>query len=272
MTVKESRFRTRFNAAIIAVHRHGEHVREKMGDIVLRNGDVLLVETGVQFMLEFQKDPNFALASEVSGSQPPLEDKLHKFIAATLVLTMIGVATAGVVSLLTAALLCVFGMLVTQCMSLANAGGAISISVILTIALSFGLSKGLEVTGAAAQLANFIVKILDFSTVGLLFGIYLGTSLLTSVITNNAAVALMFPIVADAQAGIIVTQGLNPYAALYTMMIAASAAFATPIGYQMNLMVHGPGGYKFTDWVKFGLPMQCVLCVVGVFLAVAIYP
>jgi len=272
MTVKESRFRTRFNAAIIAVHRQGEHVKEKMGNIVLRSGDVLLIETGEHFMCEFQKDPNFALVCEVSGSQPPREDKLHMFIAAALVLAMIGVATARVMPLLTAALLCVFGMLVTQCMTLANAGSAVNISVILTIALSFGISKGLEVTGAAAQLADFIVQVFDFSTVGLLFGIYLGTALLTSVITNNAAVALMFPIVADPVTGIIVTQGLNPYAALYTMTLAASAAFATPIGYQTNLMVHGPGGYKFTDWVKFGLPMQFVLGAAGVFLAAAIFP
>jgi len=129
-----------------------------------------------------------------------------------------------------------------------------------------------RITGAAAQLANFIVDVFDFSTVGLLFGIYLSTALLTSIITNNAAVALMFPIVADPKNGLIATQCLNPYAALYTMMIAASAAFATPIGYQMNLMVHGPGGYKFTDWVKFGLPMQGVLCVAGVFRATAMFP
>lgn len=110
----------------------------------------------------------------------------------------------------------------------------------------------------------------------MLFGIYIGTVLLSSVITNNAAVALMFPIVAgppDApETGIIAQQGLNPYAALYTMMLAASASLSTPIGYQTNLMVHGPGGYTFLDWVKFGVPLQILLCATSVPLCNLIWP
>lgn len=128
-------------------------------------------------------------------------------------------------------------------------------------------------TGAAGQLSNFFVEVfIGLGAIGILFGIYIGTALLSSVITNNAAVALMFPIVAGPE-GIIFLDGVNvsPYAALYCMMLAASASFSTPIGYQTNLMVHGPGGYTFLDWVKFGGPMQLVLCISSVLLCYLIY-
>mmetsp|Transcript_14230 Transcript_14230/g.38153 ORF Transcript_14230/g.38153 Transcript_14230/m.38153 type:complete len:786 (-) Transcript_14230:1044-3401(-) len=272
MSVRESKFRTRYHAAIIAIHRHGEHVTEKIGDIVLRPGDTMLVECGPDFVENFGRNHNFALVSEVNNSEPPRADLLHMIIAAVLVITMIIVATVGWLDLLTTALLAMFGMVLTGCASMTQVASAVSIPVLLTIALSFGVSAALQTSGAARELANFIVDVFSFSQLGLLLGIYLGTSMLSAVITNNAAVALMFPIVADPKNGIIYTQGLNPYAALYTMMLAASSSFSTPIGYQTNLMVHGPGGYLFVDWVVFGLPLQIILCVVTVVLAYYIYP
>uniref|UniRef100_A0A7S1ET59 Citrate transporter-like domain-containing protein n=1 Tax=Timspurckia oligopyrenoides TaxID=708627 RepID=A0A7S1ET59_9RHOD len=174
--------------------------------------------------------------------------------------------------MLTTALIAMFLLILTGCMTWNNAAGSISLPVLLTIACSFGVSEALQASGAAQQLADFIVDVFSFSRIGLLFGIYIGTALLSAVITNNAAVALMFPIVADPVTGIIYTQKLNPYAALYTMMLAASASFSTPIGYQTNLMVHGPGGYTFNDWVIFGVPLQLLLCVVSVVLAFYVFP
>jgi len=272
LSVKESKFRSKFKAAIIAVHRQGEHIKEKIADIVLRGGDTLLLEASEQFLDTHEKDPNFALLAEVSGSQPPREDRVHMVIAAVLVVSMIAVAVSGKLDLLTMALLTVFLMVFTRCMTLSNAASAVSLPVIMTIALSFGVSRGLEGSedrkGGAEAIANFIVRVFSpLGQVGILFGIYIGTALLSSVITNNAAVALMYPIVAQPKTGIIFKQELNPLAALYTMMLAASAAFSTPIGYQTNLMVHGPGGYTFLDWVKFGGPLQIVLCFASVFLA-----
>lgn len=121
-------------------------------------------------------------------------------------------------------------------------------------------------------MANFIVSIFEPSEIGVLYGIYISTSLLSAIITNNAACALMFPIVAAPGKGIIDQQGLSPYAACYTMMLAASSSFSTPIGYQTNMMVHGPGGYTFLDWVKFGGPMQILLAAAVPPLAYFIYP
>lgn len=262
-TAKESQFRSRFNAAIIAVHRQGEHVKEKIADITLRAGDTLLVETGEEFVRRFGKDVNFALVSEVSGSQPPREDRLHMAIAVVTVVAMIALATAKVLPLLTAAAIASFIMIATSCQSFHNAGRAVSLPVIVTIAASFGVSAGMEKTEAASALAGFIVSIFrSLGKIGLLFGIYVGTALLSAVITNNAAVTLMFPVISN-----IVKANPAPVgtkAALYTLMIAASSSFSTPIGYQTNLMVHGPGGYTFMDWVTFGIPLQLLLGVAGV--------
>eukprot|EP00184_Porphyridium_aerugineum_P007248 CAMPEP_0184700370 /NCGR_PEP_ID=MMETSP0313-20130426/12602_1 /TAXON_ID=2792 /ORGANISM="Porphyridium aerugineum, Strain SAG 1380-2" /LENGTH=760 /DNA_ID=CAMNT_0027160001 /DNA_START=35 /DNA_END=2314 /DNA_ORIENTATION=- len=247
-TVKETKFRTRFGAAIIAVHRHGEHVTQKIGDITLRAGDVLLIECGADFVEQFGKNHTFALVSEVNNSTPPREDLLHMLIAASATAVLIAITTAELMDILTVTLLCTFAMALTGCMTLAQAGAAVSIPVLLTIACSFGVSAGLQYSGAAGALAGFIVDVFSFAEIGLLFGIYIGTALLSAVITNNAAVALMFPIVAGSPDGIIYTENVNAYAALYTMMFAASSSFSTPIGYQTNLMVHGPGGYTFLDW------------------------
>lgn len=269
-TAKESKFRSRFSAAIIAVHRQGEHVKEKIADITLRAGDTLLAETGSEFTLRYGKDSNFALVSEVSGSQPPREDRLHMAIAALIAITMVALATAQVLPLLSAAAAASFLMIATGCLTMRNAAHAVDLEIIITIAASFGISKGMEKTGAAEQLANFIVDIFEpIGSIGLLFGIYVGTALLSSVITNNAAVSLMFPVISSV---INASNGkINTKATLYTLMIGASSSFSTPIGYQTNLMVHGPGGYTFMDWVIFGVPLQIILGVIGVLVINVLY-
>ncbi|KAA8494383.1 putative sulfur deprivation response regulator [Porphyridium purpureum] len=272
MTVKESHFRTRYHAAIIAIHRHGERVVEKIGSIELRAGDVLLIECGEEFVELNKHNHNFALVSEVSKSQPPRSDLLHMIIAGTLAVLMIAISTAGLLPLFTTALIALFGMVILGCLTFSEAGRAVSIPVLLMVACSFAVSEGLSGTGAASEFANFMVSVFDFSQVGLLLGIYLGTAMLSAVITNNAAVSLFFPIIADPQTGIIYTQNMNPYAALYVMMFAASSSFSTPIGYQTNLMVHGPGGYTFVDWVIFGVPLQLILCPVSVLLCYFMFP
>lgn len=265
-TAKESKFRSRFSAAIIAVHRQGEHVKEKIADIKLRAGDTLLVETGSEFTLRFGKDSNFALVSEVSGSQPAREDRLHMAIAVLIAAGMIGVASAGIRELMTAAAVASFLLIATRCMTIANASQAVDVGVIVTIAASFGISAGMEKSGAAKALAQVIVDVFqNIGDIGLLIGIYIGTALLSAVITNNAAVTLMFPVIESILKNEIgdEREGFRK-AALYTLMIGASSSFSTPIGYQTNLMVHGPGGYTFMDWVIFGVPLQLILCGVGV--------
>lgn len=265
-TAKESRFRTQFQAAIIAVHRQGEHIKEKIGDIKFRAGDTLLVETGPEFVRIFGKDSTFALVSEVTGSQPPREDRLHMFFSAAIVITMVGLATAEVLPLLTASALASFLMIATGCLTFSAAARAVDLQVIITIAASFGISNGMEETGAAAALAQFIMNIFEpIGRIGLLLGIYVATAMLSSVITNNAAVALMFPVIQSILKSNESSTVDDKLRTLYALMIGASSSFSTPIGYQTNLMVHGPGGYTFMDWVVFGIPLQFVLALSGVF-------
>lgn len=268
-TPKESKFRSRFNAAIIAVHRHGEHVREKIADIRLRAGDTLLVETGKDFVTRFGKDANFALVAEVSGSQPPREDLFHMLLAGFTVITMVAVAAARILPLVTTAALASFIMIAFGCLSATQAGRSVMLPVIITIGASFGVANGLLETGAAEQIGKAIVSLFEpLGEIGLLLGIYFGTAVLTSVVTNNAAVALMFPIIQGilkerVKNGEVLTIS-SKLKALYALMLGGSSSFSTPIAYQTNLMVHGPGGYTFLDWVIFGIPMQIVLGAVGI--------
>lgn len=262
-TAKESRFRSRFSAAIIAVHRHGGHVKERIADIRLRAGDTLLVEAGAEFAQRFGKDSNFALVSEVSRSEPPREDLAHMAVAGAIAVCMVGAAGSGAVALVTAASAAALGMIASGCVGVERAGEAVDVAVVVTIAASFGIANGVEDSGAAERMADALLAGFGrFGDGGLLVGIYVGTAALSSVISNNAAVTLVFPVVRS----MVLREGatLNARAALYTLMIGASSCFSTPIGYQTNVMVHGPGGYRFADWLRFGAPMQLVLGVAAV--------
>jgi di/tricarboxylate transporter len=268
-TAKETRFRSRFDSVIIAVHRSGEHIKEKIGDIVLRPGDTLLVETGKTFIQHFGKDSNFALVSEVAGSQPYRSDFLHRAIAVLTFVAMTAVASSEKVDLVVAASVATVILIATRCVTAKQAALAVDMRIMLTIAASFGLSNALDKSGAAEALAGSIVDLFKNSgSLGLLFGLFAGSSGISAFLTNNAAVSLLFPVFVN----IIEKYNLNPYAGIYVLMMGASCSFATHIGYQTNLMVHGPGGYTFGDWVIYGLPMTIVTGVASVVAANYIHP
>jgi di/tricarboxylate transporter len=188
LTAKEAKFRSRFDAAIIAVHRGGEHVKERIADIRLQGGDTLLVESGPFFIRHYGQDSNFALVSEVNGSQPPRTDALHRVIAAVTAIAMIAVVIADKFTLLTSASAAALVLVATGCLSLHNAAHAVNMPVMLAMAASFGISKGMEVSGAADALALSIIDAFKgLGVVGLLFGIYLGTSATSSFVNKNAA-------------------------------------------------------------------------------------
>lgn len=265
-SVRETRFRTHYDAAIIAVHRRGERVRSKVGDIVLAAGDTLLLEAHPSFLARHRSDSDFALVSEVEGSAPPKHDKA--WIATLVLIAMVALNTAGVLPLVTAALLAAGVMLITRCLTAHAARSALDLGVLVTIAAAFGISAGLETTGAASELAQGMVGLsVALGPVAVLAAIYVVTAVVTLIISNNAAAALMFPIAMAAQEAV----GMSPLAGIYVLMMAASASFATPIGYQTNLMVLGPGGYRFSDFFRIGVPLQIVLGVLAVAVASAVW-
>lgn len=265
-TVREAAFRTRYRAAIIAVHRNGERLGGKIGDIVLRFGDTLLLETQPAFLDTYRNDRSFALVSQVNRSTPVRHDR--GWIAVLLLVTMIGVNAFGYMNLLTAGLVCAGAMLATKCLTGPEARRSLDINVLLAIAASFSVGKALELTGAAQVLGETLVSVTaPLGKLGALGGVYLAVMLLTEMITNNAAAALLFPVAMAAASA----AGIEPRPMCYIVMFAASASFMTPIGYQTNLMVYGPGGYRFGDFIRFGAPLQVLLGLVTVLNTYVLY-
>ena len=156
-------------------------------------------------------------------------------------------------------------MIVTRCVNVNQAKNALNFNVLLMIACALGISKALQNSGAAQQLADMIINASKgLGPVGVLGGIYVLTILLTAVITNNAAAALVFPIALSASQQL----GVDPRPFFITVAIAASTSFSTPISYQTNLIVQGAGGYRFSDYVKIGVPLS----VIFMFIATALIP
>ncbi|MFN8641315.1 MAG: SLC13 family permease [Candidatus Binatia bacterium] len=262
-SVRDAAFRTHYRAAIIAVHRNGERLGGKIGDIHLRAGDTLLLECQPAFLAAYRNDRSFALVSEVTRSTPIRHERGG--IAVALLVAMIAANALGWVNLFTAGLACAGAMLAARCLTGAEARRALELNVLLAIAASFSVGKALEITGAAQVLGEGLVHLTaPLGRFGTLGGVYLAVMILTELITNNAAAALLFPVaIASAEAA-----GIPAKAMCYVVMFAASASFMTPIGYQTNLMVYGPGGYRFSDFVRFGAPLQLLLAAITV---VAIY-
>eukprot|EP00002_Diphylleia_rotans_P017140 TRINITY_DN331_c0_g1_i2.p1 TRINITY_DN331_c0_g1~~TRINITY_DN331_c0_g1_i2.p1 ORF type:complete len:740 (+),score=141.30 TRINITY_DN331_c0_g1_i2:92-2311(+) len=263
-TVRASRFRSEYGAAIIAVHRFGERVKSRIGDIVLQGGDTLLLETTGTFLERFRDHHHFALVSEVKDGVH-IEPNRPKLITACLFLSgMIVINGAEILELSTSALACIYALMIFQILTTQQLRKAIPGSILLTVAGAFGIATALDKTGVADRLAENIVD--GFSPsgrgIGVFFAVYIATVLLTAILSNGAAVALMFPIADEISQQV----GYNPKGLLYVIMLAASADFSTPIGYQTNLMVCGPGGYRFLDYTKFGMPYQIVCMIVTVFI------
>ena len=259
--VRDTHFRTRYDAVIIAVQRSGGRIQSRIGDIVLEAGDVLLLDTSTSFLLDHKQDPAFALISEIEDSAPPQFDKLIPSVGTAVV--MIAVFVAGALDLFVAALLASGVMLATGCLTEEAARSAVKWEVIVTIAAAFGISAAMEQSGVASNIASTLVSAgnaLGTGEPGILVAVYLATVVLCNIVGNNAAAALMFPIAAGAAD----KQGIDNAQMSFLLMLAASASFMSPFGYQTNLMVYGPGGYVFANFLKFGGPMQVIQLIVSV--------
>ncbi len=259
-SIRESKFRSLYDAVVIAVARNGERLRSKIGDIVLQTGDTLLLETRPSFAEQQRNSRDFYLVSQVENSAPLRHER--SLLAFFILVGMILLATFEILPMFQAALLAAGAMLLTRCVSSARARKAVDWSVLIAIAASFGLGKALEVTGAAAVIANGFIQLAQGNAWLSLAVIYLITMIFTELLSNNGAAALVFPI-ALATANTLEVNFL-PFA--IAIMMAASCAFATPIGYQTNLMVYGPGGYRFSDFTRLGLPLNFICMIVSLLL------
>lgn len=264
-TIRDGRFRNRYKAVVIAVARNGERLRGKIGDIVLRPGDILLVEAGIGFLEAHRGNRDFFLVSPVPDSTPPRHER--GALALGILLVMVLAAGVGWVGMFEAALAAAGLMVLTRCVSVEGARHSVDWSVLLLIAAAFGIGGALDSTGLARAVALGLVGMAGDSPMLNLIMIYLATVLFTAVINNNAAALLMFPIVQAVAESLQV--GLLPFA--LAVMMAASAEFSTPIGYQTNLMVYGPGGYRFSDYLRVGLPLNAVVGCVSLGMILWLY-
>ena len=275
-SIRESRFRSHYNAVVVAVARNGERLRQKIGDIVLRPGDTLLLETQPSFQDEQRNRRDFFLVSRLEDSNPPRHDKAWLAIAILVGMVLmvslsgasIGPITMPTVSMLQGGLIAAGLMIVTRCCSGTLARRSIDLQTLLAIAASFGIGQALENTKSAQMIATRLIQFAHndpWITLGI---VYFVTLLVTELITNNAAAALMFPFaMATAK-----TLGVSYMPFVIAVMMAASAGFATPIGYQTNLMVYGPGGYRFSDYLKIGIPLDILVGIVTISLAPLAWP
>ncbi|MCB9855648.1 MAG: SLC13 family permease [Phycisphaerales bacterium] len=265
-TIKEGRFRTMYEAAVLAVARNGERVRGRIGDIRLRPGDVLLLEAGTSFERHQRDSRDFLLIRTLEDSTPRRHDRAP--VAMAILVAMVLVAALGWLSMLNAALVAAGLLLITRCCTTSDAQRSIDWSVLVVIGAGLGLGIAMDQSGAAKWIAERLLAVGGDHPWMALAAIYIATSMLTEVITNNAAVALVFPIAlaTSRQLGV----SFEPF--IYAIMMAGSASFATPIGYQTNLMVYGPGGYTFKDFLRVGLPMNLLMAITTIALVPRIWP
>lgn len=265
-TIRAGKFRIRYNAVVLAVSRRGERINEKVGDIRLQTGDVLLLEAPVDFVDKYRLSNDFYLVSTLSDNHSP--DIERSWIAWLILGVMILLAAFSILSMFQAAFLAAASMIITQCCRVSVARDSIDWSVLLVIASALGIGNGLQVTGAAETIAGGFIEFAGSNPWMVLAATYIATWLLTEMITNNAAAVLIFPIALSVALSMEVSY--MPFVMI--IIFAASASFSTPIGYQTNLMVYSPGGYHFTDFIRFGLPLNIIVGIIAISLVPIVWP
>jgi di/tricarboxylate transporter len=259
-TVREGRFRSIYNAAIIAVARNGEKISQKIGNIKLRAGDSLLLVSNPAFVEQQHNSRDFYLVSGLPDAQP-IRHKLAP-LALMILFGMVVTVAFGWLSMLKAAMLAAGLMIITRCTTGRIARRAVDWQVLIVIAASFGIASALQNSGAASAIAQWGISIAQGNPMLALTFVFVLTALFSTIATNNAAAVIMFPIALSTSESLGVS--FLPFAVV--IMVAASASFATPIGYQTNLMVFGAGGYHFKDYFYFGAPLTVIVGIVTIFI------
>lgn len=267
-TVREAQFRSHYNAAIVAIHRNGERLATKIGDVKLEMGDTLLMQTGPNFVQAHRNNADFYLVSDVEGSQPMRHERwlvALSIFAGLLAVMFFGKGETAMLGAFIAGGL----MIVTRCMSASDGRQAIDWQVLIAIGASFGLGTALEKSGAAMYVSTQLVAWTEpLGPYATLAAIYFVTMVLNELITNNGAAALAFPFCIKAAE----LSNCDPRPFVMAVALAASFAFASPVGYQTHMMVFGPGGYRFMDFVKVGVPLNLILWVVCTVLIPMVWP
>jgi len=262
-SVKETNFRRKFDAAIIAIHRNGERISGKIGEVRLMAGDALLLITGEDFSKTVTDSFDLYLINNIKEFQ--INPWYKNFIMIGGLVAAIVLASTGLVSLFITLISLIILLTVLGYASPKDIAKGVDFNLVIVIALSLALGTAMVKTGVADVVSHYTFEMLaPWGIVGIFAGIYLLTNLLGSIITNKAAVALVLPIALTLS----INFGLNPKPFILLVAFAGAASFLTPIGYQTNLMVYGPGRYTFKDYFRIGLPLTIIYMIVAVLLLI----
>jgi di/tricarboxylate transporter len=265
--IQESDFRNRYNAAIVAMHRNGERMSGKIGEQQIQAGDLLLLYAGEQFQNQLDIYRDLFVISELREMKKPAKNKILG-ISITAVVALVLLVT-GAFSLFTS-LLVVFAMMASfKMISMQDLKREVDLSLLAILVFSLSLGTAVVKSGAGSLIANMLVEYFSsWGIPGILGALLLVTTLLTSFISNVGAVSVTFPIAMALSESLDLENGM-----LYLgIAFAASAAFSTPIGYQTNLMVYGPGGYNFKDFFRAGLPVTLIYLAAVFVVLILLYP
>jgi di/tricarboxylate transporter len=267
-SVKESEFRNRYDAAVVAIHRNGEKLSGKIGSVKLKAGDALLLYAGKDFTIRADLYRDLYIVSE-ERKQPPLPASKDIQLLGLLLVALTLLLT-GWFSLFASLLILVTLMVMLKMITLQHAKRDIDISMMIVLVFSLAMGEAMIHTGAGEMVASAMMRILvPYGSLAVLIGLMLITTLLTSFVTNVGAVAIAFPIALSATE----SMGIQEADAFYLgIAFAASAAFLTPVGYQTNLIVYGPGGYTFKDFMRIGLPMVILYLTIVILGILCLYP
>jgi di/tricarboxylate transporter len=260
-TLREVDFRRTYQAAVVAIHRAGQLLEAKLGEVPLRAGDTLIVLADSDFADRWRDRGDFLVIAPMGRRAMIRSPK-----AGWVILVLAGIVLAsssGVVPILHASLAGATLLVVIGALTPGEARAAVDLDVIVLIASAFGVAAALQSSGLASNVAQWISTVMSpLGARGALLGVVLATVVLTALVSNNAAALLMFPVAAAAAE----STGLDVRGVAISLAVAASADFLTPIGYQTNTMVYGPGGYRFGDYARLGAPLTVATTVLLVWL------
>ena len=255
-TLEEIGFRGRYQAAVVAIHRSSQRIDSQLGQVTLEAGDTLVLLAGPDFRANSRRGRDFLVVARIGG--PPPSASKRAPLVGLIALAVIGLAAFEVLDILELALIAAGVLLATRTITIAETAESIDFGVVLLIAASFGVGVAMEETGLAKTIASGMLDVFGgWGNLGIIFGLALAMTILTELISNNAAVVVLFPITLSIAAD----AGLDPRVMVLMIAVMASSSFLTAVGYQTNLMVYGPGGYRFGDLIRAGLPLSITLLV-----------
>jgi len=265
-SIKDTQFRSQYDASVVAVLRGGEKLTGKIGSIVLKAGDVLLMIAGRDFNSIMQGKNDFYILSE--NKKAPKIETWKTVLPLIGLLMAVVLSTLKVVPLFLSISVLLAGLLMLKIIPTTQILRQVDYNLVMIIAMSLALGTAMTKSGVAKIIADFMQSIvMPFGEIGVLVAIYAITTVLGSLMLNKAAVALLFPVVLTLSQDM----GINPIALILCMTFAAAANFLTPVGFQTNMMVYGPGGYSFKDFFKIGFPLTILYMFVTIFTLKMIY-